>query len=370
VILGRSELIPASDGRWTEMFSRLRHDVYHTREYHISSGVEPADNPLLFAYSEGPRNFLWPYVLMPLDLLPGFEGCGFSDASSVYGYAGPVASPEPDFVERGWRALLDHWRMQDVVSAFTRLHPLLANGCLFENVRDAQGEPAAAGLRPRGWTVSMDLTIDPREQVRQYSKVLRQEIRKSRELGFQTHLDTNWDHADDFVRLLNDTIRRRNGKAKYLIENAWVARFKEMMGSHALLFVTTFAGTVAAALLALEYDGFLHAHLTGINADLLAHSPLKALLDDVRTFGVARGYRLFHLGGGLGGADDSLFRFKRRFSPTIHEFQIGCWILQPRAYSELESLSRQFFANQGIDLGHPDFFPIYRYRPDSGGVAR
>ena len=362
MIPGRIDRVPAGDRRWPELLARVRHDVYHSSEYHLAPRIGSGGEPYLFAYQEGDQVFLWPYLLTPIDPSPLHRTEAF-DVTSVYGYAGPVASGDAAFLERGWRALLEHWREQRVVSAFTRFHPLLGNSRLCESLAGSSGLRCEGGLRLSGSTVSIDLTLPSAVQVRQYQKVLRQEIRKSHELGFVTQEDDQWLHSADFVHLYRETMTRRKGRSEYLINAAWLTCFREALACHVRLFVTKFEGVVAAALLALEYGPFLHAHLTGINAELVAHSPLKVLLDDVREWGTARGLQAFHLGGGLGGREDSLFQFKHRFSPLVHEFQIGCWILDPSHYRDLESIHRREFAERGIDIGDPGFFPIYRYQP-------
>lgn len=358
VTLNQAELYAVADPRWAEVVGRLRHDVYHTPDYHCVPGFGREGEAFVFAYQEGDSVFLWPYLLTPTE-----GATGYHDVTSVYGYAGPLSSPDPEFVARGWNALLDHWRSQRVVSAFTRFHPLIGNRELMQNLKDANGQPAGEGLRRCGSTVSMDLTIPGDDQIRRYQKVLRQEIRKSREIGFVTTEDADWNHVDDFVRLYRDTMSRRNGRSEYLVDSAWVMEFRRILGDQARLFVTKWNGVVAAALLAMEYRPFLHAHLTGINSELVAHSPLKILLDDIRAWGTERGLESFHLGGGLGGREDSLYQFKRRFSPLAHEFHTGSWILDPAMYRELEEVHRRKFAEQGIEMGDPGFFPIYRYHP-------
>jgi carbamoyl-phosphate synthase large subunit len=95
----------------------------------------------------------------------------------------------------------------------------------------------------------------------------------------------------------------------------------------------------------------------------VAYSPLKVLLDDVRAWGSAQGLQSFHLGGGVGAREDSLFQFKRRFSPLVHEFRIGSWILKPTEYRDLENKWRKFYTERGIAVENPEFFPIYRHRP-------
>ena len=146
---------------------------------------------------------------------------------------------------------------------------------------------------------------------------------------------------------------RRNSRAEYLINAAWVSEFRRCLGERARLFVTKFNGEVAGALIAIEHGPFLHAHLTGINAQLVAYSPLKVLLDDIRAWGTRQGLKSFHLGGGLGGRADTLYEFKRKFSPLTHEFYTGSWILDPERYRELQAMHLRSLAQMGVDIGLP-----------------
>jgi hypothetical protein len=352
---GRSEVWTPRDRGWGELLDRLPHDIFHRPEYHLLSGLGHQGSPYLFSYREDDGGlFLWPYLMRPI------AGTEYSDVSSVYGYAGPLATGGEEFARRAWQALLDSWRLQGVVSAFTRFHPLIGNAELFSNMRC---ESAAEGLISEGSTVSIDLTLPSAEQVRRYQKVLRQEIRKSRALGFVTSEDVDWTEVAGFVRVYRETMARRNSRDEYLVDEAWVEEFRRSLGTKARLFVTRWDGEVAAALIAIEYRPFLHAHLTGINSDMASHSPLKVLLDDVREWGAQRSLRSFHLGGGLGGREDSLFQFKRRFSPVTHVFQTGRWIVDPFQYEELKCAHRENLLRSGYRIGNPQYFPAYRYQP-------
>lgn len=349
-------MFASADREWPEVLARVGHDIYHTPAYHTIPGFGRQGEAYAFCYREDERTFLWPYLLSPIQ-------DGFNDVTSVYGYSGPVSTPGSAFIERAWAALLDHWKMQRVVSAFTRFHPLLGNQSLLSGLRDGSGTLAENGSRAAGSTVSIDLSRPSEEQVRSYQKVHRQEIRKVRAMGFTTEEDPDWRHADDFVALYGDTMARRNSRNDYLIDRDWVAMFRKTLGDHAHLFVTKWNGTVAAALIAIEYRPYLHAHLTGINREMMMHSPLKVLLDDIREWGTRRGLQAFHLGGGVGGKADSLFEFKRKFSSLTHEFHTGAWILDQNRYQDFEAEHRRHHQLQGVDIGDPEFFPIYRYQP-------
>ncbi len=340
LIRTREQVLTATDPDWATYLEPTRHDVYHTAAYHRAPGLGQGGDAFLFVYEEDGGVFLWPYLRTEIE---GAPGC--YDATSVYGYAGPVWNDEAH-VARGWEALGAHWRDSGVVSAFTRFHPLVANA----------GPFAENGRHLRGSTVAVELTTPSR-----YPKILRQDIRKIRERGFVTTEDTEWAHADDFVRHYRATMMRCDSRPEYLIDGAWVAAFRRELGSHARLFVTKQDGVVTAALLTMGYGPYLHAHLTGINPDYLVHSPLKILLDDVKEWGTANGFETFHLGGGLGGREDSLFRFKHRFSPVTKEFYTGSWILNEERYQELAAEHQRKFAGQQLD---PGYFPSYRYRPE------
>ena len=360
-------VLAATEAAWMEALDRLEHDVFHRPDYHALPGFGHQGTPHLFSYEEGNGAlFVWPYLLRPI------AGTTLRDVTSVYGYAGPLSSGDAEFTGRAWESLVDHWRSAGVVAAFTRFHPILGNA---ERMGDQLRGPVAEGqgLFPAGSTVSIDLTIPSSEQVRRYQKVLRQEIRKSRELGFVTTEDSQWSAVSSFVRVYSETMARRNSRDEYCVDEVWVNQFRRALGTRARLFVTTWQGSVAAALIAIEHPPFLHAHLTGINSEMAAYSPLKVLLDDIRAWGTEHGLRSFHLGGGLGGREDSLFQFKRRFSPVTHVFQTGRWILDPVRYRELERAHQDKLLRSGPEISNPDFFPIYRYQPvetDSNSFAK
>jgi lipid II:glycine glycyltransferase (peptidoglycan interpeptide bridge formation enzyme) len=296
---------------------------------------------------------LWPYILSPIP-----EAAGSFDVSSVYGYPGPVSSPDPEFVSRAWQELRGHWREQGVVSAFTRFNPLLENHAILTHI-----EAAAEGIRAHGPTVSIDLTIPEETQVRLYSKTLRQSIRKAREEGVTTFEDRTWSRVDDFVEIYRDTMLRLGSQPEYLVDRAWVEEFRAALGDRARLFVTEIEGHVAAAMIVIAYRPYLHFHLTGSRVEYSNLSPSKVLLDDVRIWGARHGYIAAHMGGGVGGHTDELFQFKRKFSPRTHMFHTGSWILNPALFEALKTAHCARLTARGITAADTSFFPPYRYNP-------
>ena len=80
------------------------------------------------------------------------------------------------------------------------------------------------------------------------------------------------------------------------------------------------------------------------------------MFDVVRTWAKERGNVTFHLGGGFGAKEDSVFDFKAGFSPLRHPYYTWQLLFEPETYQGLERRrARQTESN--IDA---QFFPIYR----------
>jgi len=248
------------------------------------------------------------------------------------------------------------WREQGVVSAFTRFHPLLHNAWLATSFNELIGSDVTCPtLVPRGETVSIDCTLDDDEALAGYAKVLRQEVASARRSGLLTTEDEGWSSLDVFVRLYRATMDRSGAAQRYYIDGDGVLRLRDLLNGRLHLLVTRLDDVVAAACLFTEHGGIVQAFLVGTNEQMRALSPLKVLLDDARRWARARGSSVLHLGGGRAGRHDSLFAFKKRFSPRRHQFYTGQWVLDAGRYNRLsqESAARGL-ANTG------GFFPTYR----------
>jgi len=79
------------------------------------------------------------------------------------------------------------------------------------------------------------------------------------------------------------------------------------------------------------------------------------MTDEISVIGRRLGKKIFHLGGGVGGKEDSLFNFKRLFSNLQVKDRIWCYINDEPAYNDLVLRS-------GIETNQETpFFPLYRH---------
>jgi GNAT acetyltransferase-like protein len=365
----RVELLGPSDPAWDDHLSVAKRDIYHLAGYHAYAEGSGDGEPMLIIVGDRGQGLAWPYLLRRVDAVQGLAGTDATDITSVYGYPGPIAwgcKPGDSFIAQAWQEILEVWRQQHVVSAFTRFHPLLGNAATVANLPppvDRAGMPLPQPLVPGGPTVSIDCRLDDGAARRGYAKVLRQEIDAARRAGLVTEVDEDWSEIETFTRLYGETMQRSGAGAEYMLGPSDVRRLREALGGRLHLLVTRWEDAVGAACLLTELDGIVQAHLAGTNDDLRHLSPLKVLLDDARSWARSRGDHVLHLGGGRAGKEDSLFAFKARFSPSRHAFHTGRWILEPRLY-------REFVAARRCPPGTCDstgegYFPAYRARPAS-----
>jgi hypothetical protein len=358
------ELLGLSDPAWDDHLAAAKRDIYHLAGYHAYAKGSGEGEPMLVIVGDRRRGVAWPYLLRRIDTIEGLSGTDATDVTSVYGYPGPLAwgcDPGDSFVVEAWTQILEVWREQRAVSAFTRFHPLLGNAALAAHLlppADRAGMPPAQPLVPSGPTVSIDCRLDDVAARHGYAKVLRQEIAAARRAGLVTEVDEDWSEIETFTRLYGETMERSGASPEYALGIADVRRLREALGARLHLLVTRWEDTVGAACLFTELDGIVQAHLAGTNEHLRHLSPLKVLLDDARSWARDRGDHVLHLGGGRGGKEDSLFAFKTRFSPRRHAFHTGRWILNPRLYRDL--VTARWRSHGSCDPTGDGYFPVYR----------
>jgi hypothetical protein len=366
------ELIRSDDREWDARLAAVADDIYHSAGYHRFTEASEGGEAFLAVISEsgGARGVLWPYLLRPVRDIPDLADAEGSDVDSVYGYPGPLAwgcEPGDAFMRKAAVALVDAWREQGAVTAFTRFHPLLENARWGADL-PALGPGGSEPVLELGETVAIDLQQEDAAAVAAYSKTLRQEIASARRAGMVSRLDEDWSALETFTALHRATMMRTRAAAEYFFSVDDFRTLKEALGDELHLFVTEIDGRAAATGLFTEHGGIVEAHLVGTDDELREWSPLKVLLDDVRRWAAQRNNDVLHLGGGRGGRDDSLLAFKRRFSPRSHRFSVGRWVLDTEAYARLTSTWRgtKDARSPGAD---PSYFPAYRSPVDGGEVG-
>jgi lipid II:glycine glycyltransferase (peptidoglycan interpeptide bridge formation enzyme) len=105
-------------------------------------------------------------------------------------------------------------------------------------------------------------------------------------------------------------------------------------------------------------NGLMHYHLSGSLSEFRHLAPTNLLLYEAAIWGCEQGFRQFHLGGGVGSQEDSLYKFKEGFNRNSDcRFAIAKQVFMPEMYNELVKERKE----QDVTFDeHSSFFPLYR----------
>jgi hypothetical protein len=320
--MAEGALLEPDDTAWAEALDRTRHDIYHLPSYARLDAQLSGGTPLAFRYDEADHVMLLPLILRPI------PETGLHDAISPYGYPGPVSDVAPvntRFWARAARALVELLCSHGVVSAFVRLHPLLP-------APQVSLERAGTVVN-HGQTVSIDLADSAEQMWHDTHRTHRKQISRAERAGVRVGFD-DWELFDTWIDTYHETMHRVGARDFYFFGHDHLHQLRDALGSHLHLATAVREGEFLGGNLFFEYDGMMHTHLQSTR-DAPIYYADKLLYHEVRGWGRERGNRVLHIGGGLGGSDDSLFRYKAAFGPGRQDFHTWRLITDPASFERL-----------------------------------
>jgi len=350
-------LRPEQHTKWMDVLEQsFQHDFYHLPSYHALAEERGEGEAHLFLYEEGDCFIAVPLLLRSMESVPchAHSGEGRWDATSVYGYAGPIASRRdmPASILRSFQAALRETLLErHIVTVFSRLHPLIPQWGLLAGLGDCMR---------MGLTVSIDLTLPTELQRARYRKNHKRDINKLHRLGVACVRDQHRKYMSEFIDIYYETMYRTGASEAYFFEPRYFEQLMAALGSGIQLFVCLLGEKVLCAGLFTLSDGIVQYHLGGTRDDFLNFSPMKMLFDTVRLWANERGARMFHLGGGVGSQEDSLLHFKAGFSDRRHEFVVWRWLLLPDIDRQLRKEKERWRGQCNPSFTDSRYFPAYR----------
>ena len=335
----KAELIPVDSALWRSCLTRLTHDFYHFPGYVALSAAHEQGTPHAIYASDGNAELLLPVVIRPI---PN----GGYDATSPYGYSGPVTTDGMTsvFQHEALVRCVNLLKSRAIASLFVRLHPLLNRG------------PFDVGkVVTSGTVVSIDLRRSHDEIWRETRPGHRADIVRAMRSGHTAAFDESWSQYGAFKNLYRATMQRIAAPAYYHFDDEYFDRLRKSLGDHLRLCVVNVDGMLAAGALIAETSGIVQYHLSASDPAYRQRALTKLIIHFVASWAKDRGNRSFHLGGGIGGAKDSLFQFKAGFAGTPLPFRTLRLIVNAAEYSKLVQ------QHAGVSAIDPDgYFPAYR----------
>uniref|UniRef100_UPI0035931026 GNAT family N-acetyltransferase n=1 Tax=Pricia sp. TaxID=2268138 RepID=UPI0035931026 len=308
------------------------------------------EKPVLIAYRETGT-----LIALPL-LMRDIEGTSYKDATSVYGYAGPLCkteSEDPAALDNAqFKSELQRFLMENkIVSVFSRLHPYLEYQA---NLLKGIGNISSPGS-----VVNIDLTLPVDIQRQQYNSRLKTYVNKARRV-YDIVEGKEEEQIEEFIEMYYENMRRVDADPYYFFDKRY---FYQLMISayfkvQLLLCSRKDTGELIGGAMFIKTGNIVQYHLSGCKEEYLPLNPIKLLIDEMRLQATAENYTYFNLGGGLGVREDSLFYFKASFSKDLKPAGFWKYIVNKEVYNDLAAQSKK--GHELKEHVETDYFPAYR----------
>lgn len=330
---------------WDELVhSFANYDVYYLSGYVKAFQIHGDGEPQLFYYNENGLRGIYVYMKRKTAME------GVYDSITPYGYGGFLLEGDEseENIKSLWKAYVEKMKSENIVDNFVRYHPVLANAIPMKVCSD---------VIDLGKTVAMDLTSEEVIWKNIHSKN-RNMIRKAEKNGIIIKHGQGLELFDDFIKIYNATMDKDNAEAYYYFKPEFYKSIHEDLNDNYEMFWAEYEGKIIAMSIMIFANGRLNYHLSGSNLQYRNLAPSNLLLYKAAMWGMEKGMKTFHLGGGVGSGEDNLYKFKiafNRFSDC--HFSIAKHIFDQGKYNELVEER----ASHDTDFDRENkFFPLYR----------
>ena len=332
--------------QWDNIVSSFNsYDVYYLSGYVKAFKLHGDGEPLLFYYEDENCKGINVVMKRDISLDKRFEGKietgKYFDFATPYGYGGWLiegSNTDKLFGE------YSRWCIKNgIVSEFVRFHPVLKNHIYSESNYQ---------VIPLGETVAIDTTNKDNIWAN-FTAKNRNVIRKAINSGIQIKTGLSKELFLEFTKIYNKTMDKDNAMDYYYFETEFYDSILYDLSNNSLIFYAELDGKIVAASIMIYANGRLNYHLSGSLREYQNLAPSNLLLWKAAEWGNDTGCTTFHLGGGVGSAEDSLFRFKKAFyRGDLCRYHIGKKIFKEDVYNKLVGLRD--------NLINSNFFPKYR----------
>lgn len=329
------------------------YDVYYLSHYIKAFMLHGDGEPMLFYYNTDTARAI--NVVMKRDIAKDLKLAGrismntFYDITTPYGYGGFLIEGKKD--KAIIKNILEEYNRycikNNIICEFVRFHPILNNQIGMEDFYD---------IVNIGKTISMHLgSIDNIWDV--ITSKNRNVIRKAKKSDVGIYWGRDPWLFNEFFDMYNITMDKDNADEYYYFKKDFYQSVLNDLKYNSLVFYAVYNKKTIAMSIILFANMKMHYHLSASLKEYLQFAPTNLLLYEAACWGSNNGYKTFHLGGGLGSKEDSLYKFKKAFNKNNHnDFFIGKKIFDKETYDELVEMR-----NKEKDFNkNSNYFPAYR----------
>jgi UDP-N-acetylbacillosamine alanyltransferase len=305
------------------------------------------DTVFEFNYEESKKKIVFRAIKKPIHHVAGHAiNKPLYDLESHYGYGGPLStSDEPEFLQRAFTAYRQKCADENIVCEFIRFHPY--------NFIGKQAHYFDFHIYDRN-VVVVDLAEDTTTRWQHYSKTTRNILRKAAQ---DLKVAINQLTIDDFIALYTQAMEK-NGAADFYYFSPQYFKMLTQLPRVELISVTLNEVLLSCGYFMYGQD-IAHYHLSANNSALSKENGNYFLLEAAFERAKALGCKKMMLGGGrTSNTEDSLLKFKQKFSNETLPFYIAGINFLPTIKNELNALWQKQYGNN-----LPPYFQPYRIIP-------
>lgn len=318
-------------------------DIYHSIEW-LLLNEDLQEGEIYCIFLEDEKNC----AFFPL-IKRKIKNTSFFDLITPYGYGGVAFKKNTDttFRKNIFELLRDCLSNTNCISVFLRLHPLLNN-----HIKESEF------VFGNGVTLATKLNSSYPDLYNKYSSGHKYDLKKSKKNeNISIVDDADFIFFDDFIEIYLETMRYLQASDFYYFDKEYFYKMKELLSEKLKLVIVKLNEQVIGASLFMLHNNIIQYHLSGTTVEGRKYQPSKLILDYMIDWGISQGYSFLHLGGGVGGQQDALYKFKKGFSAVEYSFYTVRLITNDTVYRRL-CLDLNFTDAEIDNISN--FFPLYR----------
>jgi len=322
----------------------LSNDIYYQNAYSTLYAIDDGEL-FTFAYEQGDKKIIFSSIKRVIKSVAGVTiDQEYYDLETPYGYGGPLTNCyEEGFLIDGFAAYRQECIAQNIVCEFIRFHPfnLFCQHAKFFDFHAQERQ-----------VVMVDLSLTTDERWAQYSKNTRNILRKTKKKLTKLKQEGS---LDAFCKLYQLTMDKNNASDFFYFQSEYFEQLSNIDGVE-LLSVELESSTVSTGFFMHGKD-ISHYHLSANNSDYFKENGNYALLDFAFEQAKEHGCKWMMLGGGrTSDENDSLFKFKSKFSNQSLPFFIGGLTFLPEIRTKLNTIWQKESPDSQLKL-----FQLYRH---------
>lgn len=348
------EIISFDEEKKWDMIVKQKADIYYQREY-IEPFFKQGDGEPCLAYAQEENNIVFNVFfkrdIAELDYFKEkIKRKEYFDIITPYGYGGIdiINKPTKELEKYFFGKFNDYCIQNNIISEFIRLSPLNNNNIYYENENYE--------ILPISKTVYMNIQND--EQIwSEMESRCRNTIRKAQKSELKIEIGYNKKMMDEFQEIYTETMKRDNAEEYYFFDRSFFDIYYKNMEQNSIIVTAYKEEKAISSSLFIYSNENAHYHLSGTLTEYLRLGANSLIIyEAAKKLSSLRCKRL-HLGGGYGGDDSPLLKFKKSFSKNeLLDFYIGKKVYNKEKYRELVKIREK---EENFD-SNSKFFPLYR----------